>query len=198
MVTTSSQEPHRAQMRRSQVLQAAARCFRLYGFHGCSMAQLAKEAGMSVGHIYHYFENKEAIIKAIVQQDLEEWLVSMARLLDSQDVFQKILDSLEEPVQETQQPDYAALQIEIIAEAARNPRVAHMVHTMHRQVRDTVGAMLIKGSRRPLSKTEIDSKYELLSALFDGLMVRAIRSEKIDIDGLMAIMRPTIRFILDH
>ena len=30
--------------------------------------ELAKRAGMSVGHIYHYFANKEAIIEAIVER----------------------------------------------------------------------------------------------------------------------------------
>jgi len=48
--------------RRAQIRAAAGECFRQHGFHGTSIAQISKRAGMSTGHIYHYFENKEAII----------------------------------------------------------------------------------------------------------------------------------------
>ena len=61
----------RHESRRRQIIDAAIRCFRKNGFHAASMASLAKEAGMSVGHIYHYFENKEAIIAAFIEDGIE-------------------------------------------------------------------------------------------------------------------------------
>ncbi len=68
-------EGARADVRRHQILSAAARCFRERGFHGASVSQISKAAGMSAGHMYHYFENKEAIILSeIVDQDLEHRL----------------------------------------------------------------------------------------------------------------------------
>jgi len=62
----------RNRARRDQILSAAMKCFVENGFHGSSMAELAKRAGMSVGHIYHYYESKDAIIEAIVDRDIEE------------------------------------------------------------------------------------------------------------------------------
>src|SRR5882757_6248468 len=62
----------RNRARRDQILSAAVKCFVENGFHGSSMAELAKRAGMSVGHIYHYFESKDAIVEAIVDKDIEE------------------------------------------------------------------------------------------------------------------------------
>ena len=191
-------EQERASKRRNQVLEAAARCFRLYGFHGSSMAQLAKEAGMSVGHIYHYFENKEAIIDAIVQKDLDEWLASIQHLLNSSNIFEDMLAQLDDPIRDWLDPDYAALQIEILAEAARNAKVVAIVRASHDKIRDTVGELLRKGSPRPLTQTEIDSKFDLIGALCDGLMVRAIHSGTLDRDNLLALLRPTIRFILEY
>ena len=51
--------------RRSQILDAALVCFAKHGFHQASMHDISAEAGISVGLIYRYFENKEAVIAAI-------------------------------------------------------------------------------------------------------------------------------------
>ena len=70
--TDISAKALRVERRRRQVLDAAQALFKQHGFHSTSMAQIAAEAGMSVGHIYRYFDNKEAVITAIVAQDLEQ------------------------------------------------------------------------------------------------------------------------------
>ena len=72
--------PSRADLRRAQVLEAAAKCFNREGFHGASMADVASEASMSVGQIYRYFENKEGVIAALVEQSLAERALRMAEV----------------------------------------------------------------------------------------------------------------------
>ena len=65
MKTKRHTDPALAQARREQVLCAAADCFRRKGYHGAGMAEISRTAGMSAGHIYNYFESKEAIIESI-------------------------------------------------------------------------------------------------------------------------------------
>src|SRR5258707_11231017 len=57
-----------------QVLKAAEMCCRKHGFHATSIQRISEVAGMSPGHIYHYFRNKEAIVAGIVEQRLTELL----------------------------------------------------------------------------------------------------------------------------
>jgi AcrR family transcriptional regulator len=52
--------------RRSQIFDAAARCFSRNGFHATSMQDVLQEAGLSAGAVYRYFRSKEEIIAAIV------------------------------------------------------------------------------------------------------------------------------------
>jgi AcrR family transcriptional regulator len=54
--------------RRRQILDGAARCFARNGFHGTSMQDVLKEAGLSAGAVYRYFPGKEDIIAAITEE----------------------------------------------------------------------------------------------------------------------------------
>src|SRR3546814_2226706 len=80
-------------LRRRQILMAAADCFERRGFHGSSMAEISKVAGMSVGHIYHYFANKDAIIKAMAEARAEEIVVRIEGMRRSGDVLATIIEN---------------------------------------------------------------------------------------------------------
>jgi AcrR family transcriptional regulator len=54
--------------RREQILDSAMRAFALKGFTRATNKDIAKEAGITPGLIYHYFENKEAVLKAIIEE----------------------------------------------------------------------------------------------------------------------------------
>ena len=54
--------------RREQIMEAALRVFSKKGFAGASNKDIAEEAGITPGLIYHYFESKEALLKAIYEE----------------------------------------------------------------------------------------------------------------------------------
>ena len=58
--------------RRTQILDAAVICFAKRGFHQTSMHDISAEAGISVGLIYRYFENKEEVISAMADRHKKE------------------------------------------------------------------------------------------------------------------------------
>ena len=122
-----SADTGRAEARRRQVLEAASTCFRQHGFHATSIARISQAAGMSPGHIYHYFQNKEAIVAGIVEQNLSEF-VELAQQLDKANETGNFVDALMAQIDAGvgKQTDgaRASLNLEILAEAARNPEVA--------------------------------------------------------------------------
>lgn len=64
-------------MTRSRILEAAARAIAAHGFHGMSMRELARAAGMSLSNLYNYFASKEEILHAL-QKEAFEVLVGSA------------------------------------------------------------------------------------------------------------------------
>jgi TetR/AcrR family fatty acid metabolism transcriptional regulator len=54
--------------RRRQILEAAVRAFARTGYHGCRVSDVAREAGVAYGLVYHYYGSKEALLDAIFGQ----------------------------------------------------------------------------------------------------------------------------------
>ena len=54
--------------RRNQILDAAARVFAEKGFHLATTKDIAKQAGISEGTIYNYFDNKMALLFGILER----------------------------------------------------------------------------------------------------------------------------------
>ena len=53
--------------RRAQLLKAASNVFSRIGFHAANVSDVATEAGVSQGTIYHYFKSKEELFMAVFE-----------------------------------------------------------------------------------------------------------------------------------
>jgi TetR/AcrR family transcriptional regulator, fatty acid metabolism regulator protein len=71
--------------RRRQILDAAVRVFARRGFNGCRVSDIADEAGVAYGLVYHYFRSKDEVLDTLF---LERWniMLGVIRDLDGQDL----------------------------------------------------------------------------------------------------------------
>lgn len=67
----------RATQRRESILDAAAELLATVGYEGVSTNALARQAGASIGTVYQYFPNKQAVLEAL----LERYRVRLAEAL---------------------------------------------------------------------------------------------------------------------
>ncbi|MDF1573793.1 MAG: TetR/AcrR family transcriptional regulator [Bacteroidales bacterium] len=56
--------------RRQQIMDVALELFAREGYANCSIAQLSKHAGISKGLMYNYFESKESLLVAIIENGI--------------------------------------------------------------------------------------------------------------------------------
>ncbi len=132
--------------RRSQILEAALVCFARRGFHQTSMHDISGEAGISVGLIYRYFENKEAVISAMADRHKKE----IGEVLERARQVPTLLESLEilftAHCCEDAPQLVSAFVVDLYAEASRNPQVADLVRDVLETAMDGVRDLI---SRSP-------------------------------------------------
>jgi TetR/AcrR family transcriptional repressor of uid operon len=191
-------EPAQVDARRAQVLEAAAECFRQAGFHGASMAAISKAAGMSAGHIYHYFENKEAIIAALVERDSEELHDVLNSFRAQDDFLQAMIDGVDNGLARAGRAERAALKMEILAEAGRNPKIAALLRDADREALSGFCSSLQAActARGDVDDCDLEAKVTAVGALFNGLASRAVFSPPKQCDALARAMRRAITAIL--
>ena len=71
--------------RRRQILDAAVRVFARQGFHTCRVSDIADEAGVAYGLVYHYFRSKDEVLDTLF---LERWeiMVAVIEQVDDQEI----------------------------------------------------------------------------------------------------------------
>jgi len=73
--------PERAAIdKRRTILDAAVRVFARQGFHTCRVSDIADEAGVAYGLVYHYFNSKEEILDTLF---LERWDVMLLAIAEA-------------------------------------------------------------------------------------------------------------------
>ena len=66
--------------KRRLILDAAVRVFARQGFHTCRVSDIADEAGVAYGLVYHYFSSKEEILNTLF---LERWDIMLAAIAEA-------------------------------------------------------------------------------------------------------------------
>ncbi len=70
----TARNPNAAAEKRRLILDAAVRVFARQGFNGCRVSDIADEAGVAYGLVYHYFRSKDEVLDTLF---LERWNVML-------------------------------------------------------------------------------------------------------------------------
>lgn len=156
-------------VRRAEIVSAAQACFAAKGLHGASVADIAREAGLSVGQLYRIFASKEEIIEAIVSEIVHARVEEMIRGNHDLERMALMLAGVIPPSASTITDSY--LLMEINAEASRNPRLREILQQADRRLKEE-GGRLTRHSHPEMSAAQIDAATELIAILTEGAAYR--------------------------
>jgi TetR/AcrR family transcriptional regulator, repressor for uid operon len=196
---TTDTEKWTPERRRKHVLDAAERCFCKYGFHSASMAQIAQAANMSVGHIYRYLPNKEALIGAIFQRDAAVALANVEALEnDPRPIRQALQAYARRTIERLTEPSRSTLYLEMMAEASRNPAVARVMREAFAEVQTRMVAMLQKSRPEGCSEAEMRERIQILDLLFAGICMKMVKNPDLDREPLAALVTDCIAKMVEY
>ena len=162
--------------RRSQILDAALLCFAKRGFHQASMHDISAEAGISVGLIYRYFQNKEAVISAMAERHKRE----IHELLERARQAPSLLESLEilftAHCCENEPRLLSAFVVDLYAEASRNPRIADLVRDVVETGMAGVTDLIARAPETQSAAHDLTPREvaELIFAVARGMLMRDV------------------------
>lgn len=126
----------------------ATRVFSEHGYSAGTTNRIAEEAGHSIGSLYQYFPNKDAILAELVTAHAEAGIAAIGRRLDA-----GLPDSLEDKIRlfvratMDNHRDDPALHRVLFEEAPRPPELLTMLRTAEEQAITTARALLAADPR---------------------------------------------------
>jgi AcrR family transcriptional regulator len=73
LIPSLAKDPKLVEQKQIQIVEAACNVFFKKGFHGTKVREIAAEAGMSIGQLYHYISCKDDILFLVVKHVQELW-----------------------------------------------------------------------------------------------------------------------------
>jgi AcrR family transcriptional regulator len=149
--------------KRRLILDAAVKVFARQGFHACRVSDIADEAKVAYGLVYHYFASKDEILDTLF---LERWnvMLQMIREVDAQelpvreklgDIAAFIVDSYRHD------PDLMKVIIVEVTRAANSFGQTHLGEI--REAYRLIGEIVTKAQAEGSFKAEIDAGFAAMA-----------------------------------
>jgi AcrR family transcriptional regulator len=166
--------------KRRVILDAAVRVFARQGFHTCRVSDIADEAGVAYGLVYHYFPSKDTILDTLF---LERWDVMLAAIAETEKTDRQpreklraiasfIVDSYR------YDPDLMKVIIVEVTRAANTFGRTHVDKIM--QAYEAIGRIVKQAQQDGIFRVEIDATFaaQAFYGLLEQVLTQWIFSER--------------------
>lgn len=161
--------PNVSQQRKVQILEAALRVFDRQGFAQTRMKDIAVEAGLSVGILYHYFADKDSLLEALLHQFFANDLQATAQAFQRGGSVRACLRAYFER-HLLAEMRFLNIGLELRAVAERHPALRERVHDFERQYFDLLLPLIARGmAQGELRPARPETVALTLLSLYDGL-----------------------------
>jgi TetR/AcrR family transcriptional regulator, fatty acid metabolism regulator protein len=172
-VSARSSRPTRAQQdKRRLILDAAVRVFARQGFHACRVADIADEAGVAYGLVYHYFASKDEVLDTLF---LERWnvMLDLIREVDAEPMHvREKLAAIASFIVDSYRHDPDLMKV-IIVEVTRAANSFGQTHLEQiRTAYDLIEAIVTRAQQEGVFREEIEARFAAMA--FYGLIEQVL------------------------
>ena len=180
---------------RAKLLAAAATCFAEKGYAGCSVADIARQAGVAQGAMYVHFKNKEALFIAMIAGEHAQGTEKARQALEVSPFLEGIVGIMESCIRDVGFPVDHRLWTEILAVTAREPAIREAFAASDKAMRAVFAELLRKAADAGeiARDLDFDAVAVWLYALVDGLIARTADDTDFDFQQHAATFETLVR-----
>jgi AcrR family transcriptional regulator len=143
--------------KRRQLLDAAVRVFARKGFHASRVGDIAEEAGVAHGLLYHYFKSKDQVLEAVFH---ENWSILIARIESVEETDEPAADQIRHIAAIVLRtwlhlPDVVRV---VIQEFGRSPELGERIGELTLPI-DALRRVIARGIERGEFRKDIDPAF---------------------------------------
>jgi TetR/AcrR family fatty acid metabolism transcriptional regulator len=152
--------------KRTLILDAAVRVFARSGYHAARVADIAEEAGVAHGLLYHYFPSKEEVLATIFRENWRRLVDRFRGVAASDERADEKLRGIAKILLRTWRNDPDLVRV-MVREVARGPQLLEQVDEI-REGFLTIQRIVEQGQDEGVFRRELDSR--LVSWIFYGAL----------------------------
>jgi TetR/AcrR family fatty acid metabolism transcriptional regulator len=147
--------------KRRAILHAALKVFAERGYHGCRIADVASQAGVAYGLVYHYFRNKDELLESVFDEQWTIFIGAIRAIADGPGTAAEQIASVIRFALDVFRTAPAAVRV-LILEVPRTPDVLRAGST--RQTFETATRLVAEMVRRGQAEKELRTDVDALVA----------------------------------
>jgi TetR/AcrR family fatty acid metabolism transcriptional regulator len=176
--------------RRRELVDAAVRVFARDGFHASRVGDIAEEAGVAHGLLYHYFRSKDEVLETIFRETWSALVLETERIEESGDVLREQLLRFARLYLGSWLLTPELIRV-LVREVARSPEVGDRVdeiRELFRALQRMIDAAEERGEVRAGCNSEIAAwaVYGALEEILTGWVLGQLPAEEEDVERAVA------------
>jgi TetR/AcrR family fatty acid metabolism transcriptional regulator len=142
--------------RRRRILDAAVRVFARGGYHGSRVGDIAGEAGVAHGLLYHYFSSKDEVLETVFRENFGQLLDRFRAVEASDESAAEKLEGIAKILLRTWRNDPDLVTV-MVREVARSPQLQSQVDEV-RQAFAILERVIEQGQAEGTFRADIDAQ----------------------------------------
>ncbi len=177
------------EVRRSQILDAARKCFVEKGYFPTRMEDIARVAGLSKGGIYFHFEGKRQIFDTLVRQEYEMSRDLLQKMAAAPVSYREMFEGLACHYLDhfSKRPDYPRFFMVMGEMAGRDKSVRDMLASLQQEYTRVIAEIITKGIESgALKPVDPEATATLLKGIIDALEGYFAIGVEMEVERIMA------------
>ena len=143
--------------KRKHLLDAAVRVFARNGYHGSRVGDIAEEAGVAHGLLYHYFDSKEQVLQIVFRENFGELLGRFREVEQTEEPAAEKLAGLAKILLRSWRNDPDLVTV-MVREVARSPQLEPQVGEV-REAFAIIERVIVQGQAEGSFRPDVDARF---------------------------------------